>query len=247
MNSIAEMVDVLRKNPLVLGLAEYGSASCSDERIEGDYDLVAFTEAGAPDVESLHFYVQGTPVDLNMRGLEQIRAMSRAEGFDSVLLDARIIHDPSGHVEEALRELRDRHQNTPRPPVERARAAAMRHGAKHTFDKLREARPLPLLLRRYLLHQCVYWALPQYFELRGLEYKGEKHALAFLRGNEPELHQRFEEFYATTDPREQARLARSIQTAVLAPVGGLWQDAELLTFGDARSGQEIFRSLFGGA
>ena len=123
----------------------------------------------------------------------------------------------------------------------------MRHGAKHTFDKLREPRDLPLTLKRYLLHQCVYWSLPQYFEIRGLQYKGEKRGLAFLRENEPDLYHRLEEFYATTDPGEQARLARAIQEAVLSPVDGLWGDRELLTFGDQTKGKEVFRLLFGGA
>ena len=122
----------------------------------------------------------------------------------------------------------------------------MRHGATHAFDKLREDRSLPVTLRRYLLHQCVYWALPQYFEVRGQPYRGEKRALAYLRENEPELYGRLEEFYATTDARKQTRLARSIQTAVLAPMGGLWENGELLTFGDPASGRELFRLLFGG-
>jgi len=247
MNSISETIEILRSNPVVAGLAEYGSASYLDERIDGDYDLLVITNTCVPDVESLHFYVEDTPVDLNVRALEQIGAMSRADGFDSILLDARIIHDPSGQVGQALHELRGRHLATPRPTIKQDRLAAMRHGAKHTFDKLREQRDLPLTLKRYLLHQCVYWALPQYFEIRGLQYRGEKHGLAYLRENEPDLYHSLEAFYATTDPCEQARLARSIEEAVLAPVGGLWGDGELLTFGDQSKGEEVFRLLFGGA
>ena len=79
-----------------------------------------------------------------------------------------------------------------------------------------------------------------------MQYRGEKHGLAFLRGNEPDLYHSLEEFYATTDPGEQARLARAIQEAVLSPVGGLWRRDELLTFGDQSKGEEVFRLLFGG-
>ena len=245
MSTILEMVKILRRSPVVVGLAEYGSASYLDERIDGDYDLIVITNTPVSDVESLHFYVKDTPVDLNVRSLERIGAMSRADGFDSTLLDARIIHDPSGEVGQALEGLRDRHVTTPGPVIEQDRIAAMRHGAKHTFDKLREGRDLPLVLKRYMLHQCVYWALPQYFEIRGLQYRGEKQGLAYLRENEPELYQSVEEFYATTDPCEQARLARSIEEAVLAPVGGLWEDRELLAFGDQSKGDDLFRLLFG--
>lgn len=247
MNSIPEMIQVLRGNPVLLGLAEYGGASSLDERIDGDYDLIVIVDRRLPDVESLHFYVDGTPVDLNIRSLEQIRAMDRADGFESILLDARVIHDPTGQVGRVLRELRDRHMAAPTPAIEPGKIAAMRHGARHTFDKLRTPRHLPLTLKRYMLHQCVYWALPQYFEIRGLQYRGEKHGLAFLRENDPDLYDRFEEFYATADPDEQARLARAIQDAVLSPVGGLWRHDELLTFGDQSRGKETFRLLFGDA
>ena len=121
----------------------------------------------------------------------------------------------------------------------------MRHGAKHTFDKLRGGRDLPQTLRQYMLHQCVYWAVPQYFEIRGLQYRGEKYGLAYLCENESGLFHCLEAFYATTDPCEQAQLAHSIQEVVLAPVGGMWKYRELLTFGDQRNGEEAFQILFG--
>jgi len=246
-SSVSETIEILRGNPMVAGLAEYGSASYLDARIDGDYDLLVITSTCVADVESLHFYVANTPVDLNIRTLEQIRALSRADGFDSILLDARIIHDPSGLVRQALQDLRARHLATPNPALSQDRIAAVRHGAKHTFDKLRERRELSTALKRYLLHQCVCWALPQYFETRGLQYRGEKHGFAYLRENEPDLYDHLEAFYATTDPCEQARLARSVQETVLAPVGGPWRDGELLTFGDQSKGEEAFRLLFGDA
>ena len=245
MNSIPDMVEVLRGSPRVVGLAEYGSASHTDEVIHGDYELIVVPDAGFPDIESLHFHVGETPVDLNVRTLEQIAGMDRANGFESILLEARVIYDPSGEVRKSLAGLRDRHHRSARPQMGQERIAGMRHGARHTFDKLRGGRDVPVTLTRYMLHQCVYWAVPQYFEIRGLPYKGEKHGLAYLKEHEPRLFQCIEEFYATTDPREQERIARAIEVAVLAPVGGLWEDGELLTFGDGVRGEEAFRLLFG--
>ena len=238
------MVERLRRNPAVVGLAEYGSASFDDERIDGDYDLIVVVDPGDPDVRSLHFHVVNTPVDLNLWSIEEIDAMDRTEGFDAILLDARVIHDPSGEVARAIQDLRNRHAAVPHPSLSAERIAAMRHGAAHTFDKIRDDRDLPITLKRYLLHQCVYWALPQYFEIKGLRYRGEKHGVAYLRKNEPELYGAFKRFYASMDLAEQTRLARSIQEAVLAPLGGLWQDGELLVFGDHERGAEVFEKLF---
>ena len=247
MTSVSDMIRILRDSRDVVGLAEYGSASYRDERMDGDYDLIVIVGKCSPNVESLHFHMDNTPVDLNIRTLEQIKAMNRAEGFEAILLDARVIHDPSGQVGAALRSLRDRHMRTSVPPIAQGRAAAMRHGAKHTFDKLEGQPDLPTTLRHYLLHQCVYWAVPQYFEIRGLPYKGEKHALAYLRDNEPDLSDKLEAFYTTADLDEQGRLARAIQETVLSPVGGLWRHGELLTFGDQSEGEKLFQRLFGRA
>lgn len=245
MESIRELVEKLIGSPDVVGLIEYGSAQYQDRDIHGDYDLFAVLTERAPEVESLHFYVGDTPVDLNLRTLDEIRVIVRAEGFDSVLLDGRIIHDPSGGVSREIRALRERHQKSSSPTLSPRKVGGLRHGARHTFDKLRDGRHGSTTLGRYMLHQCVYWALPQYFEVRGLQYRGEKHALAYLRQNEPDLYDAFKRFYASADFDRQARLAKTIEEEVLAPIGGLWKRGEILAFGDQAKGREVFQKLFG--
>ncbi|MFC1736097.1 hypothetical protein ACFL1X_08260 [Candidatus Hydrogenedentota bacterium] len=246
MNSIREMIDVLQTNPSVVGLIEYGHARHEDECIAGDYDLIAILKERDPDVESIHFYVAGTPVDLSLRNFDDIRTFERAEGFESVLLDARIIHDPSGEVTGDLHVLRKRHEASAAPELSQEKIGGLRHGAKHTFDKLEKGRNAGTTLARYMLHQLVYWALPQYFEIRGLEYQGERRALAHLEQNKPELHDAFEKFYATADYETQLDLARTIEEMVLEPIGGLWRDDEVVTFGDQIKGKRIYGELFGG-
>lgn len=243
--TISEMVETLRNSPIVLGLVEYGGAHYSDGNIRGDYDLVVVLTEGCPEVESLHFYIGETPVDLNVRAIEDIERMGRAEGIDSVLLGGRTIYDPSGKVASALKRVRVKHEDTPVLAIAPAKISAMRHGARHTFDKIEDRSDLNMMLNRYLLHQCVYWLVPQYFEVRGIQYRGEKHAFQYLRQNEQGVSKDLEEFYATADYGRQKQLARSIAEAALAPVGGLWKDDELLVFGDHQNGQELFEQLLG--
>jgi len=52
MNSIPDMIEALRGNPRVVGLAEYGSASHADEPIYGDYDVVVVADPGFPEIEA---------------------------------------------------------------------------------------------------------------------------------------------------------------------------------------------------
>jgi hypothetical protein len=125
MNSIAELVLKLINNPDVVGLLEYGNAQYTDQRVDGDYDLIVVVEERDRDVESLHFHVAGVPVDLNVRSLDDIR-----------------------------------------------------------------------------------------------------------------------DTWCATSRAEQAELLRDIAEAVLEPVGGLWKDDEILTFGDQEKGKELFNKLF---
>ena len=108
MQSIKSMVATLMDNPDELGLLEYGSSSAGDAQIPGDYDLLAILNNMTPRVESLHFYVDGIPVDLNLRTLDEIHRVARATGFDRILLDGRVIYDPSGSLTQEIQDLKER-------------------------------------------------------------------------------------------------------------------------------------------
>ena len=243
MNTIYEMVDALRSNPEVLGLIEYGSAKYGDERIDGDYDLIVVLRQRDPEVESMHFYIGGMPVDLNTRSLEDIHDMGSATGFDSVFLEGRIIHDPSNRIRQEIDALRQRHAKVSREN-HNLNVAGMRYGARHILDKIRNRQESKSTLSSYLLHQGMYWLVPQYFQIRRLEFKGEKSALKYLQEHEPEIFQGIAEFYRTTEQTRQADLFHSVTEAVLEPVGGLWNKDEILTFGNQKKGQKLFDTLF---
>ncbi|MFH1680567.1 MAG: hypothetical protein ABIH26_07975, partial [Candidatus Eisenbacteria bacterium] len=139
MRSVTAMIDALRRNPEVVGLMEYGSARHSDVEIHGDYDLVVVIEEGDPEVESLHFFAGAVPVDLNVRSLDDIRGTRRAAGFDSIMLDGRIIHDPSGRLAREIEELRKRDAEAGAGQWS-IDAPGMRHGHRHILDKIRDRR-----------------------------------------------------------------------------------------------------------
>lgn len=245
MESIKNLIKKLTSNPKVVGLLEYGGARYQDEEIHGDYDLFVFLTAHEPDVESIHFYIDSIPVDLNLRTLANIQAIQRVEGFDMALLDGRIIYDLSGRLETEIRALRERHEKSDVPELSQETIGVMRHGGRHTMDKLRNGRYASTILGRYLLHQVVYWALREYFSTRNLPYKGEKRALNYLRMNEPELYDYFEQFYNKVDFDQQMQLAKVIDEKALEPIGGTWKDNEILTFGNPVMGQKVFKELLG--
>ena len=67
--SVEDMLAVLKSNPNTLGLVEYGSQHVSDDYRTGDYDLFVILHDKVHDIASLHFYIKTIPVDLNIRSL----------------------------------------------------------------------------------------------------------------------------------------------------------------------------------
>jgi hypothetical protein len=242
MQSIGEMLRRLQAHPEVAGLVEYGAARSTDSNIFGDYDLFVVLEERVPAVRSLHFRLGAVPVDLNVTSLEELATLPRAEGFDAVLLEGRVIHDPSGRVSQALGELQERSDASP-PAESPLDITGIRHGPRHILDKVRRRTESMPTLSRYLLHQGVYWLVQQYFLVRNEQFPGDKPAFLTLAEREPALFEQLEGFYATQQLNELTERFEHIAEAVLEPVGGMWRNDEVLTFGDQAAGIALYQRL----
>lgn len=247
MQTIKEMVQTLKSNPHVLGLIEYGSPK--DNYATGDYDLFAILKSKDSKVESLHFYVNEIPVDLNLRTLAEIRNLKFAKGFETALLDGRIIHDPTGKIKQELQKLIQRHNKYKSKEITEHAIAFTRHGHKHVFDKIKGRLDEMPLLGHLLLNTNIYWLLKTYLRVRNLQFKGEKHAIAYLEKNEPEIFKAIKDFYSANSLRKQVEISKNLTELVLNPVGGAWENDEILAFGDEtkklqQKGKELFQKLF---
>lgn len=252
MQTIDEMISELRRHPEVIGLVRYGSDHRADGYAMGDCDLFVVLNHKNPTVESLHFYVSGVPVDLNLITLDEIRHLDVADGFHLVaLLDGKVLHDPTGKVAHELEELQRRQQQSSTRKLSEHTIAFTRHGHKHVFDKIRGRLETMPVFCRFLLSTNIYWLIETYFQVRNLVFKGEKHAIEYLQHHEPEIFEAVAEFYTTHDLGRQVEIIRAISERVLAPLGGMWRNNEVLAFGNENSenlqgrGREVFRQLFG--
>lgn len=248
MQTIKEMLLTLKSNKNVLGLLEYGSPHKHDDFLTGDYDLFVILRTKDSDIESLHFYINNIPIDLNIRALEEIKKLKFAKGFETALLDARIIYDPTRKVKQELQKLIQRHKKHKHTGTTEHAIAFTRHGHKHIFDKIRgRVEEMPLLCR-LLLNTNIYWLIETYFNVRNLQFKGEKHAIAFLEKNEPRIFRLIKDFYSAERPTEQVEISKRLTELILAPVGGAWKNDEVLAFGDEKKlqqkGKELFQKLF---
>ena len=253
LTTISEMITTLKGRPDVFGLIEYGTDHRPDNYTLGDCDLFWIVSHTLSPVESLHFRIGPTPVDLNLMTLEAISHLDDPTGFHQIaLLDGRVIYDPMGEVTAALERLRLRSHSSSATLSEHT-IAVTRHGHRHIFDKIKGRLGSGPLFCGFLLETNVYWLVQSYFRVRRLAYKGEKHAIQYLEHYEPEIIATLNAFYETADLAEKVALARVITDLVLEPVGGMWQDGELLAFGDEQSqalqaqGLRLFQSLFSAA
>ena len=248
--TIDEMLLLLKSNPNVLGLMEYGSSYKREHHKVGDYDLLVFLRSKDNDVESLHFYVSDTPIDLNVRTLKEIRELEAAEEFETALLEGRIIYDPTGEVSREIEKLKVRHEKRKPERLSEHSIAFTRHGHRHIFDKLKGRFGTDPLLSEFLLGTNIYWLVRTYFNVRNLPYKGEKYSLNYLQQKEPGIHHAIQEYYSAKSLQEKVEISKKITELVLEPVGGQWRNDEILAFGDddvkdlQDKGKKLFEELF---
>ena len=244
------MIKTLKANAEILGLVEYGSPHKDDNYATGDYDLFVILKSKPNDVESLHFYINKTPIDLNIKTLEEIKRSKFAKGFETALLEERVIHDPSGKVRLELQKLILRHKKHKSQKISEHSIAFIRHGHKHVFDKIKGRLEKMPLLCNILLCTNIYWLIESYFNIRNIQFKGEKHALAYLEKNEPEIFQGITNFYSAKTLKQQVKISKTLTKLILNPVGNAWKDDEVLAFGDENTknlqqkGKKLFQKLF---
>ena len=248
--TMEKMLITLKSNPNVLGLVEYGSPHKLDNYATGDYDLFVILENKDYDVESLHFYINKIPVDLNIRILQELQSMKFVKGFETALLEGRIIHDPTGKISQELQKLKERQEKYQPKKLSEHSVAFIRHGHKHVFDKIKGRLDTMPLFCEFLLSTNIYWLIQTYFNVRNLPFKGEKDSLDYLKANEPDIYKGIEGFYAATNFQQRVEVSKMLTKLVLKPVNGQWKDDEILAFGENETknlqgkGKELFQKLF---
>lgn len=251
MNTIDQMQRILTSNPDVLGLIEYGSCHKREHYTIGDYDVFIILKHRSEAIEGLHFYVEETPVDMNVRTLEQLQNMNPPEGFDRVLLNGRVIYDPTGKVSEAIAHMKKREKSKARSfSLSQNEIAMIRHGHTHVLDKVKGRFETMPLFCEFLLSTNIYWLIQNYFRVRNLPFEGEKRALIYLEEKEGVIYKGIRDFFCAVTLEEKVEISNRLTELILAPIQGPWKQNELLVFGDDDApnlhvlGEALFKQLF---
>jgi hypothetical protein len=252
LKNLEEMISQLEDNDNVLGLVQYGSRLPSDMSHGGDFDLFVFMQNRSDDVESIHFYVGGIPVDLNLRTMEDLQSERPVDNIDHTLLRAEIIFDRTGMLKKEIAALSDRWASRP-DKLSEHEVSFQRFSQKHLLDKVKNRLIKEPLLCEFLLSTNIYWLVQNYFRVRLIPFPGEKSALRWLKRNETELYEKIGSFYKSSNLAEKLEISKILTDLVLAPINGPWRAGELIVFGRSHEaadlhvkGMEVFSELFGG-
>lgn len=249
---LEDLVDRLEGNPAVLGIARYGGRRLADSSQGGDFDLFVFLEKYALEVESIHFYVGGIPVDMSIRTLDCLHHSKPIASIDITLVNAEILYDKTGLLKEGISGLSERWSGTSSVLTE-AWVAQERFHRRHVLEKAgRRLLELPLVCE-LMLATNIYWLIQDYFPLRGMSYPGGlRRALNWLEAEDPTVYAAIHDFFALHDLRDKLTISEQLTELILSPVGGAWKESEVLALAMSpdtvqlqSKGKEIFRDLFG--
>ncbi len=228
--SLKELIERLQQNRRVEALIRYGGRAADDERPGGDLDLFVIVKERPAEIESLHFYVNDIPVDLNIRTVSDLKRAWPLTELDFALGSGELLFDRSGQIRKLLEELPRRWVQETEPLTEHEQAFE-RFSKQHVLDKVRHRLESEPVKCQYLLHAHVHWLLHSYYRVRGRFFPGDAPALQHWQQHEPDLYEALSKFYAARSLKRKVDYLQFLTDQVLEPIGGPWQRDEILAFG----------------
>jgi len=228
--NLENLVAKLKNNSKVISIIEYGNRSFYNSSGNGDYDIFVIVEERLYSIESLHFYINDIPVDLNIRTIEDLKKEEPLSFIDSSIFKGRIIYDKNDVVHKLKRESKQKWKEKEDKFTEYD-IAFERFSKKHVLDKVQRRLDSDPILCNLLLNTNIYWLLQSYFKFNNLIYPGEKKAISYIKENDPDIYKRLKEFYQKNDLEEKLCITEKMTDLVLKNIGGLWKQDEIIAFG----------------
>jgi len=196
--------------PDVVAVGAYGSTASGAWTVHSDLDLIVILAHEAP-VNSLHFFIDGVPVDLNLKRQEDWitgehgwlpqEAITPLWDPEGLLTDVRPYAAPSSDVQQ------------------------YRYAHRHRLFKLSKWIGLDDEIADLMAAGATHWIAVSWFHARNLRFPGIELAVEHWRENDPEM---IDLLIGSTRWRQDRleRITRASELA-LAPVGGLWSEGDV--------------------
>jgi len=214
----SQLIETLKRNPDVLGILQYGSGMSPEA---ADTDICVVVRTRPPGLESIHFWLECGPVDMNLRTPEELRGegnVAPLSGFEDVLRERKVLWEREPGLLKNV-SVPTRGESA---PIDAAAATQMRFGHAHYMQKIEHYRDRDPSLCRTLLSGAVHWLLRSYAQARGLEYRGEKAILKAMREEGENLVRDLELAAGECPLPQRIEALRRLTEKALEPIGGPW-------------------------
>lgn len=207
---LQQLVNRARDLPGIVAVGAYGSTVSGAWTAHSDLDLVVIVEQDPP-VNSLHFFVEGIPVDLN---LKQRTAWSSGNHGWLPPEPLSPLWDPEGLF-----------SGVEPPSAASSDAEQYRYAHRHRLLKLTKWIGRDDEVADLLAAGATHWIAVSWFHAREMRFPGIDQAVTYWRVHDPDMIAvRIGAARERQDRLE--RIARASERA-LAPVGGLWSKGDV--------------------
>jgi len=227
-STIEEFIKHLKSKPEIVGIVQYGGRDYRDMSLGGDYDLNVVLDSDIKTkIAGLHFHINSIPVDCGLISLNDLRQDIPPSDFHCIMLNANILHDPTGIIQELILKIKGKWKLNI-SPFKESEIAFERFIKQHIVDKFEHRAYEDEVYSRIFLSGNIFFLLEDYMKINQLNPYDFKGALQIMRANDPEVYQLFTSFVKTSDLSKQIEVTKQLNHAVLAKIGGPWQKNEIV-------------------
>lgn len=236
------IISKLALQPNVTGIIMYGN------RVNGnDIDICVLLEDSPDiiDIESLHFFFEGKPVDLSVREKNYFKKNSFIS-IDFSIMNGDVVYDKVGDLKDDI--VKSKNLFRPHSAISEHKVSWERFHRFHLIDKV--INNTDELYGNIMLSANIYWLIEAYFSFRSLSNIGAKKALMYFKINDPDFLDLLKQFFKSRKISEKVRITKELTEKALQPLGGGWKNDDVLVFGRDeieginQKGQELYKSIF---
>jgi len=236
-NNLSELIERLKNNPKVIGIIIYGSRSVNINSLIGDFDLFVFLDYPLQDIESIHFYVGETSVDLSLRCINDLNPDKLVHPSDIALLanndsysNFKIVYYRQNILTRKICSFRNK-WNKKNEKLTDDEISKIRFLHRHALDKIRNNIECDYVTSAFILSTNIFWLIQNYFRVRLIPYQGEKKSIEWLKINDKIIYSCIKKFFKVNNLYTKIMITDELTNLILEPIGGPWKKGELLSFG----------------
>ncbi len=257
MPTLKEIVDNLQKNTDADAMFLTGSHGVGASKPYSDLDLVIILHENMQHIRSIYQWIDGMFADIfffdrhdlkRIQSAKEISANSMDAIFISWLQKADILFDKTGTI-TAMKEDKTFEQRCVMSQNEQWDVwQKINYNLVANIRYFKSNDPLYHDALEIRLLHSVSELISGYFTLRGMAWRGEKHAVEYIKKSAPEFYRFFQQYLVANDLQSRFILYKKMAECVFPSGSLIWSQADVIAApqldgGDQKALLDYWRSL----